>query len=176
MLNFILNKDKKEIFSEYFLRVFIFFLAFLFFAFVILFSFFMPSVFYSEYKKDNISQQFDYVKKQIGSNNIDPIEIIKRVNLLSSTLIDIKTSEFSNIIEKIISLKNNGIKINFISIITNDNNINLSISGISKTRENLTNFDKELKKSELFQSVDLPVSNLIKNTDADFFMNLIYKK
>jgi len=177
MLNFTLNKDKKEIFSEYFLRVFIYFFIFLFFAFIILFSLFMPSVFHSEYKKDNISQQLNYVKKQVGPNNTDSIEIIKRVNILGGMLIDIKTSRFSEIIEKIISLKNSGIKINSISVLNNDEStIKISINGLSKTRENLTSFDKELKKSELFQSVNLPVSNLIKNTEADFSMNLIYKK
>lgn len=177
MLNFVLNKDKKEILSEYFLRVFIYFFVFLLFAFVILFSLFMPSVFYSEYKKDTIGQQLNLMRKEISKNDSDPIEIIKKVNLLSNVLTDIKINQFSHIIDDIILLKNTGIKINSISIVDYDKNtIKITISGLSKTRNNLTNFDKELKKSGFFQSVDLPVSNLIKNIDADFSMILISKK
>ncbi len=177
MLSFILNKDKKGIFVEYFLRVSIFFFMFLLFAFVVLFSLFMPSIFYSEYKKDNIYHQLDYVKKQVGQNNTDPIEIIKRTNSLASILSDVKSNQFSGIIDNIILLKNKGIKINSISIVDYDKStIRIILNGISKTRDNLTAFDKELKKSQLFQSVDLPVSNLIKNIDAGFSMNLIYNK
>jgi hypothetical protein len=177
MLNFILKKDREAIFSEYLLRLFTFFFFFFFFVLIILFSLFMPSVFYTEYKKENIIKQFDYVKKQVGPNNLDPIETIKNINLLSKSLIDNKINNLSNIVDNIILLKNNGIKINSISITDQDVGVfKIIVLGISKTRENLTNFDKELKKSGFFQSVDLPVSNLIKSTEADFSINLIYKK
>ncbi|MFA5934380.1 MAG: hypothetical protein WC827_00620 [Candidatus Paceibacterota bacterium] len=178
MLNFIPEKNKGKIITEYFFRFFTYFLLFSFFTLVVLISLFLPSNFYSKYKNNNISGQLSSIKGEVGENNEDPIEIIKDVNKYVKIFVNEKEkTQFSDIIQKIISLKNKNIKISSISVINDvGDTVKIVINGISGTRDSLTSFDRELKNEGYFQSVELPVSNLIKNIDSDFTMTLIYKK
>ena len=178
MLNFLLEKDKKNIVTEYFFRVAIYFLLFGLFSLVILVSLFLPSNFYSKYKNINVSQQLSSIKEGVGKNSEDPIKTITGVNKFIKVFSDDgRGMLFSDIINKIISLKNKKIKISLFSINkSKDGSLDIIIKGISDTRDDLTSFDKELKKDGYFQSVELPVSDLIKNIDSDFTITLTYKK
>lgn len=178
MLNFLLEKNKKVVIVEYFFRVTIYFLLFTFFSLIILISLFLPSNFYSKYKNDNVSSQLSSIINKIGESSEDPIEIIKDVNKFTSVFSDEEDRIlFSNIIEKIISLKNKNIRITSFSLINDTlSSVKIIINGVSGSRDSLTSFDKDLKKDGYFQSIELPVSNLIKNIDSDFTMTLIYKK
>lgn len=51
----------------------------------------------------------------------------------------------------------------------------ISIQGIAKDRASLLTFSNNLKKELLFTSVDLPVSNLAKQTDVKFNLTLLGK-
>jgi hypothetical protein len=48
------------------------------------------------------------------------------------------------------------------------------ISGFSQNRDSLLNFVNELKKSGNFSIVEVPVSDLTKETNLNFTMNLVY--
>ncbi|MDD4804187.1 MAG: hypothetical protein PHN69_03350 [Candidatus Pacebacteria bacterium] len=178
MLNFLLEKNKKVVIAEYFLRVFTYFLLFLFFALIVLISLFLPSNFYSKYKNDIVSQQLSSIKSKVGENSDDPIKIIKDVNSFTTIFTNEKDQiTFGGLIQKITDLKNKNIKISLLSFIKNKNgSIGITINGIAGNRDSLTLFDKELKEEGSFQDVELPVSNLIKNIDSDFVITLIYKK
>ena len=178
MLNFILEKDKKKIITEYFYRLTIYFLLFSFFTLIVLISLFLPSIFYSKYKSDNVSQQLLSIKDKVGENSENPTEIIIEANKFAKVFTDEKENILlSDLIQKIVSLKNKDIKILSFSLVEDvETSVKIIISGVANTRDSLTYFDKELKKDGYFQSVDLPVSNLIKNVYSDFTMTLIYKK
>lgn len=177
MLNFVLEKNKKNIIEEYFIRVFNIFLIFFLFSIILLITLLLPSVFYIKYENNIVSQQLLSIKDKVGNNNEDPIEIIKNTNFITKIIdSEIENYDFTGILEKVISLKNNNIKIHSFSIIKNSNNkIEIIIDGISKTRDSLTSFNKKLKESGLFEKVELPVSDLIKNIDSNFKITLIYK-
>jgi len=178
MLNFLLEKNKKKIVTEYFFRVFIYFLMFSLFVLVLLISLFLPSNFHSKYKNMNVSQQLLLIKGEVGENSEDPMGIIEEINKFSKVFtFEEDMTSFSEIVEKIVLLKNKNIKLSEFSIVEDkEESIKIIIRGISKTRESLTSFDKELKNGGYFQSVELPVSDLIKNIDSDFTITLIYKK
>lgn len=171
MLNFLPQKNKNSIIFEYILRVNVFLLVFVFIASLFLISLFLPSYFFVSLKEDNITSQLESIKQKNINKGDDPIVFIKNINRLSVVLADSSNSDIkdSEIINKIISLKNNDIKISSI-VIEHDQTggRNISIAGISKNRDSLSSFEKEIKIDGYFKSLLFPVSNYIKSSNSDF--------
>lgn len=176
MLNFLPQKNKKQIIFEYLLRISIFLLVFIFISSLILISLFIPSFFFAKYKNDTVNSQLESAKQKNINNGEDPIAFIKNVNRLSVALSDNAGPivSHSNIINKIVSLKNKDIKI--LSIIITDENDKggktVLLNGIAKTRDSLTAFNNDIKSDGFFSSVVFPVSNFIKSADSEFSATL----
>lgn len=51
----------------------------------------------------------------------------------------------------------------------------ISIAGLSQTRDALILFKEKLEKSDFFNPIDLPISNLLKKDDITFDLNLVLK-
>ncbi len=179
MLSFLPQNNRKKVIAEYLSRVFVIFLVFLFSSAVILIFLFIPSAIFSKYKNQTVNNQLESIKVADRSKNQDPTELIKKINAMVGMLSNEKTASIlmSDMIQKIISLKNKNIQISSISI-SKDNSASekIIISGVAKTRDDLTMFDNDLKNDDSFYSVDLPISDLIKNTDAQFTITLVYNK
>ena len=176
MLNFLPQKNKKQIVSEYSIRTIIFLLAYILISSLILILLFTPSFFFAKYKNDAIDNQSELIKQKNINTNEDPIAFIKNINKLSSalSLSNVSTITYGDIVNKIVSLKNKDIKILSINITEeNDtNNKNISINGIANTRDSLTLFEKDLKTDGYFSSVIFPVSSFIKSSDSTFSATL----
>lgn len=177
MLNFLQQKNKKQIISEYLLRVAVYFLVFILISSVVLITLFVPSFFFAKYKNDTINNQLLEIKQKNVNVGEDPVEFIKNVNRLSNALSDTATSsvKYNDIVDKITSLKNNDVKILAINI-TEESNTGIKkilISGTANTRDSLTLFEKDIKIDGLFKSVVFPVSNFIKSSDLEFFATLV---
>jgi hypothetical protein len=178
MLNFLQQKNKKQIIFEYLLRVIIFLFIFIFVSSLVLISLFMPSFFLAKYKINAISSQLESIKQENISKGEDPISFIKNVNRLSLALSDNSNSAliYSDIISKIVYLKNKDIKILSISISNdNANNKTILISGTASTRDSLTLYERDIKTDGFFSSVVFPVLYFIKSSDSDFSATLVYK-
>ncbi len=79
----------------------------------------------------------------------------------------------SDIFSKIVENKSADIHITGISFVSApDGSISAEVSGVSATRESLIQFLKKLDGQNVFQKVDLPVSNFVKNKDLDFDFSL----
>jgi hypothetical protein len=164
---------------EYFSRVLVMFSWFFLLAAILLIFLFVPSAVFSKYKYGTVKYQFEYIKAAGFIKGEDPIQLIRRVNIMTDILSNKGVSPIlmSDIIVKIISLKSRDIKILSISISSDSlTSGKIRVDGIANTRDALTLFDKDLKGDGLFSNVDLPVSNLIKNTDAPFSITLTYNK
>lgn len=170
MLNFLEQKNRKQIVCEYMLRVAIYFLAFTFIISLILIAFFMPSVFFVKYKYETVETQLESINQTKLNKADDPIVLIKNINRFSAIFSkDSETNKtYNKIINKIISLKNKDIKILYINIEKNTKNTQIIISGIANTRDSLTLFNTNLKTDGFFSTVVFPVSNFIKSTDSEF--------
>ncbi|MFH1454796.1 MAG: hypothetical protein ABIF22_00495 [bacterium] len=174
MLNFLPQKNKNQIILEYLLRVMSFLLLFVFASSLILISLFVPSFFFVKYKSDTINDQLELAKQKNINIGEDSAVFIKNVNRLAAVLSDINTLTYSDIINKVMSLKNKDIKISSI-IITVENTTGIRkilINGIANTRDSLTTFEKEVKIGGTFKDVLFPVSNFIKNSDSSFSVTL----
>lgn len=175
MLNFLPQRNKKQVAEEYFLRDMIFFLVVVFLSLFLLVILFIPSAIYSKYKNNTIKNQLEMMENTKGSNT-DTVALVKKLNEMAGVLSKDNSATASDLIEKILSLKKGNISISSFSI--NDSATDsktIVINGISKTRDDLTAFNKALISDGTFYSVDLPISDLIKNSDEDFSITLIYK-
>lgn len=179
MLNFLPKKNKKEVILEYFLRVVFYLLMFIFLSNIVLIILFTPSFFFAKYKNDTLNSQLESVKQKNITNGDDSVAFIKNMNTLSTVLS--ADSKFiladSDIIKKIVSLKNNNIKILSITI-TKENELGdkkILLSGIANNRDSLSLYEREIKIDGTFHSVIFPVSNFIKSSDLDFSVTLNYK-
>jgi Tfp pilus assembly protein PilN len=77
------------------------------------------------------------------------------------------------IVNVILANKISGIHINeFIYTSSDGKTAAISLSGISSSREVLMNYVKILDKSGSFKNVESPISNLAKDKDFDFSINL----
>jgi hypothetical protein len=55
---------------------------------------------------------------------------------------------------------------------TDKNSYTLIVSGLAKTRQSLVAFSEALRKEPLIQKVDLPVSNLTKESNIQFTLTI----
>jgi hypothetical protein len=175
MLNFLPQKNKNQVIYEYLLRITIFLSLFIFVSSLILISLFLPSFFYTKLKDTSINNQLELAKQKNLNNGVDPIVFIKNVNRLSVALSDNSTVQYSDIIDKVMSLKNKDIKILSISI-SEDNSSGgkkVLINGIANTRDSLTLFDKDIRVDGFFNTVVFPISNFIKSTNSEFSATLV---
>ena len=100
-------------------------------------------------------------KLQIFQTNTPNPEIIQHISLIvSSAKSGITVRSFSFV--KTMNQQGNQERI-------------ITIAGVALERKNLIDFADTLKRSELFASVDVPVSNLTKNRDLPFSVKLIIK-
>jgi len=178
MLNYLQQKNKKQIILEYLLRVSVFLLSSIFITSLILIILFLPSFFFSKYKNDTVNNQLGSITTESSNVKDDPILTIKNTNKLVTGLSQDNASPitYSGIVNKIISLKNKDIKILSISIKSNPDNTSnrlVQITGVANTRDSLTLFEKDIKNDGFFSSVNFPVSNFIKSTDSEFTATLI---
>jgi len=180
MLNFLTQNIKNKVINEYSLRLVVVLLIMIFIISIFLISLFLPSFFMSTYKSSAIDNQYKTTMSNIKENSLNSIEIVKEKNNLISALsisdaqnISTSTSDF---IEKIFLLKNVNIKISSISFSNKINEVKVVIGGISKTRDGLTSFNKALKNSRYFDEIISPAVNLLKSTNIEFNITLIYKQ
>ena len=83
------------------------------------------------------------------------------LNIINSTFMYSQVFPFLN---TVISYKTSDITINeFTYANVGTSTISLTVTGLSNTRESLIMFVKNLQKSSLFQEVNSPVSNLVKD-------------
>lgn len=174
MLNFLEKKNKKQVVCEYILRVGIYLSLFVFLSSLMLIAFFAPSFFFVKYKDETIQKQLESINQTNLNKAEDPIAAIKNINKFSTIFPKENTQKnsYKDIIDKIISLKNNNIKIYYINIEQGAKNKKIIVNGVANTREGLTTFNNSLKTDGFFSEVSFPVTDFIKSSNADFTATL----
>lgn len=173
MIRFLPEKNKKEIKFEYFSRIFVFGMIFMFLIGIFSVFTIFPSFIISYYRDISIEAQSQDVKKDI----IDVSEQEKNVdkaNVLSSYIMGLKVDTPSVEIERIVKEKTNT-KITEITYQNSKEGYRYVVKGIASTREDLLLFVKKLKIIKDFSSVSLPVSDYVKSSDIDFSITILKK-
>ena len=138
----------------------------------------LPSYFFSVVKKDSAITKLETQKKEpvpeIDQETLLAIKNLKnKINLVEKA----ETSKFSvsqKVVSEIILKKMPDIKINSISY-ENDpvKNKLIKINGVAPSRERLLIFRKTLEEDPAFSTVNLPISNFVKGSDIEFYLDLI---
>jgi len=135
--------------------------------------------YYISVQKKNliVSEQFKNVIGVENKENVgESVSNIVKGTLDKMRIVEIFTKPKKSLSEDVLALvstKNK--KITFSRVITNytaNNEIQMSVSGHSETRDALTLFIDDLNKSGIFYSVEYPVSNLANSTNIDFLVNI----
>ena len=156
----------------------IFFLFFAFLASLVLIAFLLPSFFFADYKDKTVSKQIQSINASYVSKYEAAASTIKNVNgMVKALSYDKGAGTFmTDIINKVISLKGTSITISAVSIApgVSADTENISVSGISVSRDNLTAFYNSLKNDGSFENVVLPVASLIEDSNAPFTITFSY--
>jgi hypothetical protein len=177
MLHFLPQKNRKQIFLEYGTRFLILLFVFIFIAGIFLIVLFSPSFIFSTYKDQTVKNQLASAGILQQSNDNDPMRIIKNANALLPVLSDEDASGMltSDLIQKIVSLKNQNVHIQSIAMTDiSGASKTFVITGTADTRDDLTAYDNSLSIDGTFSHIDLPVSDLIADADNQFTITLMY--
>lgn len=175
MFNVLPDILKEEIKTEYRLRwLIVLCLSFLFVQISFL-IFLFPSWVISLYQEKEASDKVNLQNSLSVSKNTNVL--LQTINETNKKLSVVNTSfQYSNVVpifKNIISFKTNYISLHQLSYVsTGTSTATLSVGGMSANREALVSFVKNLQNSGLFTNVNSPVSNLEKNKNIDFVINL----
>ena len=174
MLNLLPEEQREKIKKEYKIRRLVVASFFIFISLVIASVSLLPPYLISKEKLDESNKHL---------NTFSNSPIIKKSQDLSSETDaingKIKSLSVSNsvyiydILNKILDKKTDQISIkNFVYLKKDNNNVSVTLSGLANSRESLIGFEKNLQNETYFSSVDFPVSNLAKDTNIDFSIQI----
>ncbi|MBI5139779.1 hypothetical protein HZA26_04205 [Candidatus Nomurabacteria bacterium] len=177
MINLIPNEEKKRKIKDFYFRATVVFFAVLGFSVFVSCATILPAYFFSLEKKNFVNNKLEVEKK---ANLPEPDskalllkdDLIKKLSLIEKIQAE-KYIVSEKIINEIILKKMSDIKISSISY-QNDlvKGKSININGTAPSRERLTVFRKSLEENTSFKKVDLPVSNFVKGSNIQFFLNL----
>lgn len=179
MFNLLPENLKEKIKKEYKLRLTIIAILFVIIAQLTFLIFLLPSWLNSYYKQKEYSGRKNEVSNFLSSLDISSTTAyIKSTNSILTIINDsLDYPKMSPVVMDILSKKKSSIKIGGIFYSVNSgNSATLSINGLASNREALVSFSDSLKEIEYFKKVDLPISNLAKDKNIDFSINVNIEK
>ncbi|MFA7252856.1 MAG: hypothetical protein WC027_03295 [Candidatus Paceibacterota bacterium] len=177
MANLITEKQKKEVASEYWIRLTAMSFWLISLLGVFLLAYIIP-YYLSVSKKDLVvADKFQSVISVENKENVG--ESVSRI--VNRTLDEITVAETysqrsdqaSVGFTKIINSKNNNIQISRLSFsLINKDQAQFLINGVSRNRDGLVSFVEALKSEAGFASVESPISDFAKDTNIPFTVNI----
>lgn len=178
MINLMPIEEKKKIRKVFFLRLLMVSFLMLSFAFFIIDVAILPSFIISFGKERLAFQKLEVERSQkVPEVNKEAQKTVDELNIKLETIEKAIKSKYvfsEKIINEIVHQKTAGIKITKITY-ENDQfkGRKVIVSGIANNREQLLLFRKSLENSSVFKSVNLPISNFVKDRDIQFSLELI---
>ncbi|MBP6866035.1 MAG: hypothetical protein KBC12_00630 [Candidatus Pacebacteria bacterium] len=178
MINLIPNEEKKKMAKDFYFRIVVMFFTVLSLSLIIGSFALLPSYMLSSEKQKFVKQRLDLQSYMpLPASSQDVLDVARSLNTKFKIIDDANENKFDvseRVIKKIVAKKTPGIKITQISYKTdNFGEKSISIRGSATSRDTLLSFSQSLDKDSEFKKVDLPISNFIKGSDIQFFINLI---
>lgn len=177
MFTLLPEQYKKRLFKEYRIRLVTVFLFFVSMFFLISTALLFPSYISLSSEKSLYEVESKNLKKQIELK--DKEGLATTLAKIQSNLSLAKPNETAiyRAIGAILNQTNTNISITSIGYTRGGAGAqsSLNLQGVAKNRESLIGFSNNLKKELIFSSVNLPVSNLAKQTDVKFNLTLLGK-
>ncbi len=176
MFNLLPEEEKKIILHEYTARKAIVLLLFLFVSGIIAIIFLLPSNILSASKAAGIEKQIKNAQNSIIFKEADALNAsLKNINLKLTVLSPYRSGiSAEDLFAKIIEKKTLNIRIGsfvYKKALGKEQSL-ITISGIARDRESLSTFVQVLENEPIFTKVNLPVSNLTKNKNPDFSIEI----
>jgi hypothetical protein len=175
MFNLLPENLKSFIHSEYRMRRLVLALLFIILIEISLLIFLFPTWLESNAKEKAITKQSEQASESLKNSDINPATvIIKSINTKLSVLnVALNYPKVTPFVNQILEKKSSTISINQITYnLVSSSTANITVGGVSKTREALVSFVKKLQETNSFKKVDLPISNLAKDKNIEFTLNL----
>ena len=178
MINLIPKEEKKRMTTDFYFRIAVLFLV-LFGSCILIASIaILPSYFFSSMKNVLADTKLEIQKREplplLGEQSLLIVkDINKKLDLVESSEKN-KFLPSQKVINSILLKKRPDIKITQI-LYENDvvKGKKISITGTAPSREVLLLFRKALEDSSNFKSINLPISNFVKGSNIQFYLNLI---
>ena len=176
MINLIPPDAQKQVQREYWIRVVSVWFFLLGTAFVLVALFYVPTYLLLQLQLTGYAAEYADVTSQTGEFK-DAEVAIKHANEIAILLTNEKKEVlFSTIISEIEKITTEGITINSFALSRKGVDLNtIAVTGIAKTRANLSNFQSAIENNILFKSASLPLSNLTKDKDIPFSITITPK-
>ena len=175
MFNVLPDNVKKEIKREYKIRLIATSLTFIICLQLLFLIFLLPSWFLAVSKERDAMAQADSLSASVGSVSTAPAASVvadtnERLRLLSTVMV---YPQMMPLVNTILTDRTSAIHLtSFLYKSSDPTSATLQVGGISATREALVAFVKSLQSSGSFKTVDLPVSDLAKDKDIQFTLDL----
>ncbi len=177
MFKLITEEEEKKLAREYSLRRYIVMVSALSTVLVVGFVGLLPSYLLSSSRKNEALERSRATLLLEGGERIDPVAWIANTNSKITALEPRESSQDpSEYMEALIEAKTSGISITKLSwgsaTRSTESAKLLSISGFAQERRSLVDFERAVNGLGLFTSVVLPVSNLARERDIEFTLEL----
>lgn len=177
MSNLLPKTEKELLQKEYFIRLLIVILWLLIGSMILSIGFLAPSYIVLEVKKNTAEEQIKLLNESILNKN--SVETEKRLNTIMVKIETLNKQDkisLSNFVNKIIEKKPAGVYITdflYNKVQKKDATEKIiTLSGTANQRDSLLKFKDNLSATGFFKDVNLPLSNLTKDEDVDFLINL----
>ena len=175
MFNLLPDSLKNEIKSVYNIRRLVLILLFILFIQISSFVFIYPSWLTASYKEEDALVQTEKMNQSaLALNASSTTNTIKSINQrLSIVNTALNYPKFIPIINAVIDNKSKSVSLTRFSYsLVSSSTASITLEGVSATRESLVSFKKRLEESGSFKAVDLPISNLAKDKNINFTINM----
>lgn len=170
MFNLLLPSDKVALYREYMFRVVIVALGAFLLVVAIGIVFLFPSYIWLRINERAIlEKRTDTLKSSVSEEALSTIE---EASAALATLSTKKQVSYRELIEGLVAKRGSGIKLDGLEYAFEAGKLHLHISGVSRDRESLVAFSKAIGKDPAYMSVDVPISNFVKDRDIDFSLNI----
>lgn len=134
------------------------------------------SSFYREKEAIGNSEQMNVFLSTLNISSTT--SFVKSVNLKLGIISNsLEYSSVIPVIDEVLSKKTSSISLRgFNYLTTGTSTATLNIAGTGSTRESLVSFVKSLEGVSFFKGVDLPISNLAKDKNIEFSINITVNK
>ncbi len=177
MINLLPQKAKKRIIREYYTRaISVWFLIFS--AVVAIVSFlFLPVYILVSSQVEAFSKSISEASEKVREYDFSS-QALTKATKDAQLIYEMEASQkITDLLSILSNFQNENLLVREYDFKRNGKNIEVvRLSGLAKTRQALVDFSEKLKKLDFVEVVDLPVSNLAKDRDLEFSLNLKLKE
>lgn len=178
MFNLLPPNEKQNIIKEYSSRKFILMGIFAAALGLIGFVSLIPAYLLSEARLREVTGDLARLEGKDSANVMTELtKSLSQVNLKLSILKTAPSEHAANdLLKMVIDERGGGIRVSgFLYKRNLDKDSVISVNGVARDRESLSQFVERLKKNPLFSKVDLPVSNFAKDKNTEFSLQITGK-